>query len=313
MNKIWVTGEALIDFVPNTSSDALLFRTCCGGSTYNAAKAAARQGANVSFIGPISTDLFGDILAQDLLSEKIDISHAPRIEDPTTLAFVKYDGPDARYAFFDNASAMRMGRQGQIAQLVTPGDIVHAGSISLINDPGGEGIVETMLSSYGDALLSIDPNARAGMIHDLKRWRDRINALIERAALVKMSVEDLELLAPNNTPEEYAVKLIKQGVPLVVITLGSKGALAASQHGKAKVAVSTEAIVDTVGAGDTVTGTLLFEITRRGLKTSTSIASLDDKALEAMLKRAMRAAWLNCQQTGCNPPTADLIDSISGS
>jgi fructokinase len=77
--------------------------------------------------------------------------------------------------------------------------------------------------------------------------------------------------------------------------------------------VSTEAIVDTVGAGDTVTGTLLFEITRRGLKTSTSIASLDDKALEAMLKRAMRAAWLNCQQTGCNPPTADLIDSISGS
>lgn len=313
MNTIWVTGEALIDFVPITVCDTLSFRTCCGGSTYNAAKTAARQGANVSFIGPISTDLFGDILAEDLLSESVDISHAPRVQDPTTLAFVKYDGPDARYAFFDNSSAMRMGPQGQIAQLVKPGDIIHAGSISLINDPGGEGIVNTMLSTRSDALVSIDPNARSGMIHDIKRWRDRINTLIERAAIVKMSIEDLELLAPNKTPEGFVKELVRQGAPLVVITLGSQGAIAATRQGNAKVQTRHDGIIDTVGAGDTVTGTLLFDIVRRGLTTPDSLAALNDTALDEMLNRAMGAAWLNCRQTGCNPPTTDVIDSLSGS
>ena len=305
-----MTGEALIDFVPRTTPDGLMFRPCCGGSPYNAAKAAARQGAKVSFIGPVSTDLFGDMLAADLVNEGVGLTHAPRVDKPTTLAFVTYDGTDARYAFFDNGSAMRLSPQGDIAAVLAKGDIVHAGSISLINDPGGTGIVDTLVSAAGRAMLSLDPNARPGMIRDIAAWRARMDGLINHAGVVKLSDEDLAVLAPDATPEDYIADLIGRGVALAVVTLGARGAIAATAEGRATVEVRHGGIVDTVGAGDTVTGTLLSQIAHLGLAAPDALKRAGDDRLGAMLSRAMAAASLNCEKPGCDPPTRQEIDAV---
>ena len=142
MTKIWVTGEALIDFVPNETPAGTGFVPYCGGSTYNVARAAALQGADVSFVGALSRDMFGDQLAAALIADGVDLGGTPRVDHPTTLAFVKFDGNDARYAFFNTGSATQMTDHSATVLNAEPGDILHAGSISLIDEPGGANITD---------------------------------------------------------------------------------------------------------------------------------------------------------------------------
>ncbi|MFZ9684156.1 MAG: PfkB family carbohydrate kinase [Gemmobacter sp.] len=75
MARLWFMGEALIDFVPVTAADGgRAYAPRCGGSPMNAAKAAAIAGAEVAFMGALSTDMFGEMLARDLLAHGIDIA-----------------------------------------------------------------------------------------------------------------------------------------------------------------------------------------------------------------------------------------------
>jgi fructokinase len=62
-SSLWVLGEALIDCV--AQSDGSL-QTMLGGSPFNLACAAALQGADVGYLNPLSTDMFGKALATRL-------------------------------------------------------------------------------------------------------------------------------------------------------------------------------------------------------------------------------------------------------
>ena len=59
---IVVGGENLIDYVQISEEDELpVYRAIPGGSCYNVAIAAARQGQQVSYITPISNDSLGTV------------------------------------------------------------------------------------------------------------------------------------------------------------------------------------------------------------------------------------------------------------
>lgn len=307
MPRIFVTGDALIDFVPTESALGPAFAPRCGGSNYNAAKAATHQGADVSFIGPLSTDMFGDRLVADLQASGVGIGLAARVPHPTTLAFVEYHGSDARYAFFNQGTTTQLADHASSEPGARSGDIVHVGSVSLIEDPGGANIVAFAERMSQDATLSLDPNARPGVIPDVDSWRDRINHLISLSGIVKLSDEDLALLSPGTPPAVFAADLISRGVALAVVTLGDAGALGATSKANVEVSGHSGPMVDTVGAGDTVTGTLLAALAG---KSKTEIADMNEEALGTLLNRAMAAAWLNCQSTGCNPPNVSAIDAF---
>ena len=62
---ITIGGENLIDYVQTEVKDGLpVYTAIPGGSCYNVAIAAARQGQTVSYVTPISTDSLGNVLAQ---------------------------------------------------------------------------------------------------------------------------------------------------------------------------------------------------------------------------------------------------------
>ncbi|MCE2521826.1 MAG: carbohydrate kinase [Rhodobacteraceae bacterium] len=302
MKKVWVLGEALIDFVPLIANGETAFVPRNGGSPYNAAKAAARQGAEVGFLGALSTDLFGDKLAGELLREGIDTASTPRLSNPTTLAFVELESGEPRYAFFNTATATQMTNPD--AEIGT-NDILHVGSISLVDQPGADNIANFALRNADRVILSVDPNARPVMTPDVEDWRNRLFRLIDAADIVKLSDEDLALLAPGASAEEFAGKLIGNGVPLVVVTTGPEGAFARSAVAETRVGGHRIEIVDAVGAGDTVTGTILAQAASRNLSSGTEIAALDANALREILELAIASAAVNCMRSGCNPPTLD--------
>jgi fructokinase len=312
VQRIWVTGEALIDFVPVDASGATAYLPVCGGSTYNAAKAAARQGAEVKFIGALSTDMFGGQLAEDLAANAVDCAFAPRVPHPTTLAFVKFDGGDARYAFFNTGSATQLTDMRALACEIRPGDVLHLGSISLIDEPGAGRIVDYALAQDPGVLVSFDPNVRPGMITDRDAWARRMDTLFARADIVKLSDEDLAWIAPGHSPEDFLRDQLARGSAIVMVTLGESGALLASRAAQVRVAGHHGALVDTVGAGDTVTGSVLADFARLGLTTHASLAALGSDDLVGIARHAMAAAWLNCQSKGCAPPDRAATQALCG-
>ncbi|NSX56642.1 carbohydrate kinase family protein [Parasulfitobacter algicola] len=310
MPKLWFLGEALIDFVPAASDNGPAFAPRCGGSPYNATKAAALQDVSTGFLGPLSTDMFGDKLAQDLQSYGVDISGTARSDHPTTLAFVDLDGAEPRYAFYNAMTVNQLFDTASISADIQIGDVLHIGSISLIDLPGADNIADFVRKNADGLTISIDPNARPGMIKDMPAWRSRLMDLLGLAKIIKLSDEDLAVLAPDTQPQDFAETLITKGAQLVVFTQGSRGALAFSAAGQASAAVPKVDLVDTVGAGDTVMGTVLAELWHQGWLTDNGIASLTSDQLALLLQKAMAAAAINCTRSGCNPPSRSELHAF---
>lgn len=309
MQTIWVAGEALIDFVPVDTALGSGFVPHCGGSTYNAAKACARLGAEVQFIGPLSTDLFGQRLAQDLTEFGVGIGFAARVPDPTTLAFVEFHGADARYAFFNHGSATQMTDLAGFKGTIKPGDILHVGSISLIDLPGAKNLARFAAAQPMGVLVSVDPNVRPGMIRDADAWRTRMTRILDRADIIKLSVEDLAFLFPDLAPETFSARFLNTGCALVIVTFGEGGAHLATQSASARVPAFPGPVRDTVGAGDTVTGAILSSLTARSIRHVRQLQRLTDADLADIGQRAMAAAWLNCQHSGCHPPKLQDVET----
>src|ERR1700761_2154390 len=101
-------GDALVDFLPVASVDGRDAAVpVAGGSCLNIGVGMARLGAPAGFVGGISTDLFGRMIADHALGSEVDLRHATRSEYQTPLAFVRHAGGEPQYAFYDEATASR--------------------------------------------------------------------------------------------------------------------------------------------------------------------------------------------------------------
>ncbi len=128
-------GDALIDFLPVTSTDGRdAIVPVVGGSCLNIAVGAARLGAATGFVGGISTDLFGGLIADHAKASQVELRYATRSEHQTTLAFVRSVDGEPQYAFYDEGTASRNWtyRRGTIA--FDEIDAIHVGSTTLIDE-----------------------------------------------------------------------------------------------------------------------------------------------------------------------------------
>ena len=83
-------GDALVDFLPVTSVDGRDAAVpVAGGSCLNIAVGMARLGAPAGFVGGISTDLFGAMVADHAAASNVELRYATRSAGATKLAFVR--------------------------------------------------------------------------------------------------------------------------------------------------------------------------------------------------------------------------------
>ncbi|MEM8822627.1 MAG: PfkB family carbohydrate kinase, partial [Pseudomonadota bacterium] len=84
---ILCAGEALIDMLPRETPDGPGFLPVPGGAVFNTAIALGRLDAPVALHTGLSSDLFGQRLAETLAQSKVE-NRAHISDRPTTLAFV---------------------------------------------------------------------------------------------------------------------------------------------------------------------------------------------------------------------------------
>lgn len=311
---ISVGGENLIDFVSeaNRDGDALKYVAVPGGGPYNVALAAGRQGHDVTYLTPISSDALGNLLAKHLVDSKVSLA-APRVPHPTSLAIVSTDENGIpSYGFYRNGTAERQVTDEDLASWLPPETTVfHAGGLALINGDDADAWRDQFeRCKRANILTSLDPNVRPALIPDRTSYIERINQLLQMADIVKLSDEDLGWLYPDHPLEEALAECrALANADLFILTLGPDGARGFA--GDADVHVPSAPVknmVDTVGAGDTFMATVLGYLLETGRVTRQSLAEMDAASIAGMLSLAARAAAMNCEHSGCNPPWRHELD-----
>jgi fructokinase len=296
-------GDALVDFLPVKAVDGRDAAVpVAGGSCLNIAVGMARLGAPAGFVGGISTDLFGCIVADHALTSKVDLRYATRSAHQTTLAFVRYVGGEPQYAFYDEATASRNWtyRAGSIAFDET--EAIHVGSTTLANDHGADQAL-AMIEDVGATTISFDPNCRPNLVRDKARYVGQMDAFAAAADIVRMSDADFEFLYGCGDYEERAKALMAAGTSLFVVTRGTKGAEAWHRAaGAVKVEAPTIEVVDTIGAGDSFQAALLFALRAVGRIKRGALMQMNAGELHRVLSFAAACAAFTCGRAGADPP-----------
>ncbi len=258
-------GGALVDFVPLAPGESVQassgFAKAAGGAPANVAAGAARLGGTARLVSKVGEDALGDFLLAELSAAGVDVAFVRRdAAAQTVLALVSLD-PASRHAFeFYGAPAAhwRLAPEDVTPACLNGAAILHFGSISLIREPSCSATLHALSSAEdGGLLVSFDPNLRAVLWPSLDAAREAIVPVARRAHVLKLSREELRLLAPGADPAALAGPRTK----LVVVTDGRDGAelWAPGPHEafRSRVPAYPVEVVDTTGAGDSFVAALL--------------------------------------------------------
>ena len=298
-------GEALIDMVAAQTNDGQsAFVPHAGGAVMNTAVALGRLGVPSSFFAGLSTDMFAAKLKAHLAESHVSFELCPISDAPTTLAFVQLENGQAKYAFFDEGTALRELGVNDIPSIPNNVDALFFGGISLAYGNCAESYEHMLLDHANSHVIMLDPNIRPGFIRDEASFRARLNRMIAGCDIVKLSDEDLEWLSGSGDISDLARAMLAEGPKLVLITQGSKGARA--YHRDYEAFVPTVPVdlsnSDTIGAGDTFNAGVLASLHDNGLLKKAAIAKLSQSDAERALAYGMQTASVTVSRKGANPP-----------
>jgi fructokinase len=300
MNQVWVTGEVLIDLIP----DGLDRKPIVGGGPANTAKALAKIGIETQFIDGISIDYYGQMAKDELVASGVKLDYVKYSDKPTCLAIVSLsDSGSASYEFvIENTSTFDFTATWLPNAQPEGPSLLHIGTLATAIEPGASVLFDWAQSVAKVAPIVFDPNIRPAVISDRREYLKQVERWVSISSAVKVSDEDLKWLYPSLEIEQVVNNWLAKGPSLIVVTYGDKG-LAGYRVGE-KVSVDAVKVVvaDTVGAGDTVGAILVEAIAKDGLDTLSGVR------LEMMLKRAAKAAAITVSRSGANPPRKEEID-----
>ena len=296
---IVVAGEALIDLIVRPDGQMV---PVAGGAPYNTARAIGRLGVEVAWLGGLSRDHFGHVLEGGLSADGVSLALAERTDLPTTLAVAELDeGGAATYRFYvDGTSAPAVAAEALAAGLPMSTRAVHVGALGLVLEPMATTLEALVAELPGHVLLMVDPNCRPSIIRDPDGFRARIDRVLARADVVKVSTEDLAFLVPGKMADESARRMAAPGPRVVLITDGARPVRAWIDGSVCEVEAPAVIVVDTVGAGDTFGGAFLACLLAGG---GGREAVADPAAVLRAVRFAVRASAMVCERPGADPPT----------
>jgi fructokinase len=300
-------GESLIDFVPEgtlqNGSGLPIWKAVAGGSPFNCAIAAARLGAEVQFVGAVSTDMFGDHIVERLRAENVDVSLVKRVDLHSTLAFVKREANGAAsYAFFAENGADRAFTLDMVPPRLPAGGALQFGSISLIADPAGRSILNLVARERNRRVVAFDPNIRPNVVTDKAAYRARLDEALEASSILKTSDEDLEYMYPGRSLENAVDAVMEKGVRIVIVTRGERGTEAYFNGRKTAAPAVPVEVADTIGAGDSFHAAILVWLNEHGVSGPGQVNYLTIEDIQEALLFATKVAAITCSRTGADPP-----------
>jgi len=300
VGQVWVAGEVLIDLIP-AGADR---KPIVGGGPANTAKALSKLGVNTQFIDGISTDGYGQMAKDDLVTSGVKLDYVKYSDKPTCLAIVSLsESGSASYEFvIENTATFDFTAKWLPNPQTERPALLHIGTLATVIEPGASALFDWAQSVANVAPIVFDPNIRPAVISDRELYVKQVEKWVSISSAVKVSDEDLKWLYPTLEIDQIVNNWLAKGPSLIVVTYGDKGLAGYRLGEKVSVDAVKVKVVDTVGAGDTVGAVLVEAIVNNGLD------KLTGEVLETMLNRAVKAAAITVSRTGANPPSKEEID-----
>ncbi|MBA3773343.1 MAG: sugar kinase [Ramlibacter sp.] len=257
-------GEAMVEF-NQTHPGEPHYLQGFGGDTSTAVIAAARAGANTTYLTRLGDDTFGDALMDLWRREKVDTSGVEReAQAPTAVYFVTHRPGGHEFSYRRAGSAASRMTPGWLPRAHIGGSkILHVSGISMAISPSAlDTVFEAMAHARGaGTLVSLDSNLR------LKLWPlEQARAAITRAVglcdLFLPSVDDVNVLSGHEDAGAIVDWCHSLGARNVVLKLAGAGALASDGKRRERIAGHRVELVDATGAGDCFCGNLLARLAR---------------------------------------------------
>jgi fructokinase len=259
VGKIVTLGEVVADVYREQapSEVELQFTARPGGAPANVAVAAAKLGAQASFVGRLGNDLFGDFILRAFQAVGVDTTAVRREPPPTrtTLAFVEVskDG-DREFTFYRSVPAAD--------ELLAPEDIrreslvgasfANFGSIPLIKDPVRSATRKfAELAIEMDVAVAFDVNLREHLWNSLGEFREAVEPMLDLSTVIKLSADELLPVLGTEDPEEAAGMLLSRSASLALVSMGHEGAFYATKTFRGTApSFEIDQVLDATGAGD---------------------------------------------------------------
>ncbi|WP_165311765.1 aminoimidazole riboside kinase [Vibrio ziniensis] len=261
MNTVWVTGDAVVDLIPDGENHYL---KCPGGAPANVAVAISRLAGKAAFFGRVGNDPLGRFMEQTLTQEQVDCEYLVLdSEQRTSTVIVDLDDTGERsFTFMVKPSADQFLQLSDIPNF-SQDDWLHVCSIALANEPSRRSTFEAIERiKRSGGYFSFDPNLRPEVWQKPQELIETVMKAVAKADVVKFSEEEITLLTNTDSIEQGIKAIQALNIPLVIITQGSKGALVVTQDGQTLVSGKVVKPIDTTGAGDAFVGGLLYQLSQ---------------------------------------------------
>ena len=300
MGQVWVAGEVLIDLILEGADR----KPIVGGGPANTARALARLGIDTQFIDGISSDQYGQMAKNELLTAGAKLDYVKYSDKQTCLAIVSLsESGSATYEFvIKNTTTFDFTSEWLPNPQTDHPSLLHIGTLATVIEPGASVLFEWAQSVVKVAPIVFDPNIRPAVISDREQYLAQVERWVAISSAVKVSDDDINWLYPFLEIEQVVNDWLTKGPSLIVVTYGDKGLTGYRKGEKVSVDAVKVKVADTVGAGDTVGAILVDAIVKDGL------GSLMGSRLEMMLKRATKAAAITVSRVGANPPTSEELE-----
>lgn len=253
MKKICVIGSINMDLVIETEYPPVMgetvfgkgFKTVPGGKGANQAVAAALLGNEVSFIGAVGKDSFGEQLGENLKSFNVDVSGVECI-GTSGIAMIVVSGGD-------NTIILESGANNKVTpefidrniDLIKKSDIV----IFQLEIPS-ETVLYAMKAAraLGKTVL-LNPAPVSGFLPEMLGYTDILVANEhEASAMLDMKITETE------SAKNACGKYLGRGVKQIIITLGANGCVYNRENEIRHAKAFKVKAVDSTAAGDSFIG-----------------------------------------------------------
>ena len=236
-------GTCNTDFLMNVSRfsdaddevDIEKLRISLGGSAANFTVGVSRLGLNAGIMARIGKDQYGEYILSEFKRENIDTNRLIPIDEKTGMAFiaVEPEGERSIYTFMGANSKFKLEKE----------DIAHIKNSQILHITGMYIEVVEEASKYANT-LSFNPGALLSSY-----GLDKLEQILKRTDILFLNQKEVTILTDMEC-NDGALKLVENGVPLVVVTMGNKGATVYNQTGHVHYPANRMNVIDTTGAGD---------------------------------------------------------------
>lgn len=296
MAKVLVVGSINMDLVvrvphsPRPGETVLGgdFETFPGGKGANQAVAAARMGGEVTMVGRVGSDNFGDTLIQGLVEDNIRTTYVIKDTDtPTGIAMI------AVAANGENLIVVASGANYKVteADVTNARDIMRDTDLLLLQL---ECPMEVVTAAVGLAKAYDIP-----VVLNPAPAQPLSQSLLANVDILTPNETELMMLAGEDTVDKAVEKVLSWGTKNLVVTLGANGARVVTEGVDKHLPAHEITAVDTTAAGDAFNGAL-------------AVAYAEGKTLLEAVEYGMAAGALAATRRGAQPslPTRDAVENL---